>query len=96
MPRMLVDIFICVFYFHMFKGLDVLAIDGNGILLSSRRGDESLEFILERENSSWILILLIHTVYFTAAYMHFLNLKAGITGSLKLLKLVLQGCEATM
>lgn len=96
MPRMLVVIFICVLYFHVFKGIDVLATDGNGILLSSRRGGESLKFILERENSSWILILLICTVYFTAAYVHFLNLKASTTGSLKLLKLVLQGCEATM
>lgn len=96
MPRMLVVIFICVLYFHVFKGIDVLATEGNRILLNSRRGGESLEFMLVRENSSWILILLIHTVYFTAAYVHFLNLKASITGSLKLLKLGLQGCEATM
>lgn len=75
---------------------DMLASDGYGILGSCRKAAESSDFILERENSWWILILLIRTAYFTAAHVHFVNAKASITDSLKLLKLVLQGCEATV
>lgn len=88
-------IFNCAVDFHALQGTDMLASDGNGILQRSRKVAESLHFILEGENSCWILILLIRTAYFTATHVHFLNVNASITGSLKLLKLALQGCEAT-
>lgn len=82
----------CVFM--CLKLQDTLASDGYGILGSCRKAAGSSEFILERENSCWILILLIHTAYFTGAHVHFVNAKASVTDSS--LKLVLQGCEATV